>query len=171
MSAPRAAVEVVVRRASAADCDALIELARRAWLSAFCARAPFALIDEWQREGREAEWYPAYFHEVWLAQSGAAVVGLVQPRREEINGLWVHPSVQGRGVGTRLLDFAERRIAAAGYEKAWLTCSQFNQRAGEFYAARGYVEVRRYRERAACGVEQEFLVLERAVRAELLPER
>lgn len=166
MSAPQAPLAPLIRRATAADCDGLVELARRAWLSAFCVEAPFALIDEWLREGREAEWYPAYFHEVWLAESGPTVLGLVQPRREEINGLWVHPSVQGRGLGTRLLDFAERHIAAAGYEKAWLTCSLFNRRAAAFYAARGYVEVRRYRERAGCGVEQEFVVFERAVHAE-----
>ena len=164
MSAERAPLAIVVRRATAEDCDALVELARRAWLSAFCAEAPLALIDEWQREGREAEWYPAYFHEIWLAESNATLLGLVQPRREEINGLWVHPNAQGQGVGTHLLGFAERQIAAAGYEKAWLTCSRFNPRAAAFYAARGYAEVRRYRECSAGGVVQEFLVLERALR-------
>jgi ribosomal-protein-alanine N-acetyltransferase len=155
--------ELRLRRALTSDVDQLVELARRSWLSAFSERAPFALIADWLRTDRESEWYPAYFHEVWLAEAGSTLLGLVQPRRDEINGLWVHPSWQRRGVGSFLLRSSERRIKAAGYTRAWLTCSRFNPRAIAFYAARGYLEERRYSERLPCGVDEEYLVFERGL--------
>jgi GNAT superfamily N-acetyltransferase len=153
--------EVQLRRALASDVEGLVELARRSWLSAFSELAPYALIADWLRTDRESEWYPAYFHEVWLAESGSTLLGLVQPRRDEINGLWVHPRWQRRGVGSLLLEASERNMLQSGYERAWLTCSLWNPRAMAFYAARGYVEARRYSERLPCGIDEEYLVYER----------
>lgn len=165
----RLLAEVALRRAESADIDALVELSRRSWLSAFCERAPLALIADWLRTDRESEWYPHYFHEVWVAAAGATLLGLVQPRRNEINGLWVHPGWQRRGIGSLLLDATERSMRQAGHEKAWLTCSLFNPRAIAFYGARGYSEARRYSERLPCGVDQEYLVFERALQAVIAP--
>lgn len=153
--------EVTLRRAQSSDVERLVDLARRAWLSAFTERAPFALIADWLRTDRESEWYPAYFHEVWLAEAGSELLGLVQPRREEVNGLWVHPSWHRRGVGSLLLASSERKMRDAGHSHAWLTCSEFNPRAIAFYGARGYVDARRYSERQPCGVDEEYRVFEK----------
>lgn len=155
--------EVVLRPAQEPDVEALIDLARRAWLSAFTERAPFAMIQDWLLAERESGWYSLYFREVWLAECDAQVVALVQPRRDEINGLWVHPGWQRRGLGTRLLADSERRMREAGYQRAWLTCSEFNPRGLAFYLARGYREARRYREQLPCGVDEEYRVFERAL--------
>lgn len=152
---------VTLRRALASDVDQLVDLARRAWLSAFTERAPFALIVDWLRTDRESEWYPAYFQEVWVAEASSSLLGLVQPRRDEVNGLWVHPSWQRRGIGSLLLENSERRMRDAGYARAWLTCSEWNPRAIAYYGARGYVESRRYREHQPCGVDEEYLVFEK----------
>jgi GNAT superfamily N-acetyltransferase len=46
------------------------------------------------------------------------VLGEVQPAGDEVNGLWVDPAAQGRGVGTALLGYAEGVIAAAGHDRA-----------------------------------------------------
>lgn len=48
------------------------------------------------------------------AEEGGIVLGVVQPMLDEVNGLWVEPSVQGRGVSTAILRYAEETIAAAG---------------------------------------------------------
>jgi len=153
--------DVALRPALQTDVEALIDVARRAWLSAFSERAPFALIQDWLLADRESGWYSLYFREVRVAACDAGVVALVQPRRDEVNGLWVHPAWQRRGLGSLLLQDSEERMRQAGHRRAWLTCSEFNPRGLAFYGARGYLETRRYRERLSCGIEEEYLVFER----------
>ena len=155
--------QITLRPAAEADLPRLVEIARRSWLSAFAQTLPFEAIRDWVAADRAPGWYATYWPTMTVAELGGEIVGLVQPAADEVNGLWVHPSVQGRGVGARLLAEAERQIAAAGHGKAWLTCSGVNPRAQGFYAARGYRVVRRYTEPFPCGYPEEMLVYERAL--------
>jgi hypothetical protein len=67
----------------------MIEIARRSWLSAFAQTAPFALIQYWVKNDRESSWYPAYWQSMSVAEIDGELLGLVQPKLEEINGIWV----------------------------------------------------------------------------------
>jgi [ribosomal protein S18]-alanine N-acetyltransferase len=154
---------ILIRPATDADIPQMIELARRSWLSAFAQTAPFALIQFWAAADRESSWYPTYWHSMSVAEMNGAIAGLVQPKLDEINGLWVHPSAQGKGVGTALLNEGEGQIRDAGYEKGWLNCSGFNTGAQNFYKARGYVMARSYTEELKCGVMAESLIFEKTL--------
>src|SRR5262249_55793660 len=123
------------------DVPVLIELARRSWLSAFADFAPAEFIREWRARDFESDWYPKYWRSRRVAEADGTVLGLVQPLKDEVNGLWVDPSAQGRGVGTALLRHGEGEVLAAGYGRAWLSCSGFNPKALRFYLARGYRQV------------------------------
>lgn len=151
-----------LRAATEGDLPGLIELARRSWLSGFAETAPAAFVRDWLARDFEREWYPRFWREMTVAEDGGAVVGVVQPLRDEINGLWVEPAAHGRGIGTALLLHGEGAIAAAGYVRAWLSCSGFNLRACRFYRARGYREVGRAARERAGGVVEEMLTYERA---------
>jgi ribosomal-protein-alanine N-acetyltransferase len=151
----------VLRPAREDDVPALIEIARRSWLSAFAQTAPISLIQRWVRNDREAEWYPRYWPDMLVALVDGAPVGLVQPSEDEINGLWVAPDHQRQGFGALLLRAGEDVIRAKGFDRSWLTCSSFNPNALGFYRARGYVEVSRSEEPLPCGTPSESIVLER----------
>lgn len=153
-----------VRPARAEDLDALIEVGRRSWLSAFAQTAPFALIAWWARVDRTRTLYEQCWAEMWVLQEDGAVIGLVQPRGDEINGLWVHPRRQGTGAGTLLLRTGEALIQGDGHRTAWLTCSGFNGSALAFYERRGYRETHRTRTVHGCGVEIEDVRMERSFR-------
>ena len=134
----------LLRRAVEADVPLLVELARRSWLSAFSDTAPPALTDYWRALDREPAFYATYWPSMTVAEESGRLLGLVQPMEDEVNGLWIDPLAQGRGVGLQLLRAAEGEIAAAGFDRAWLTCSAWNVRALRFYARAGYFhEVRR----------------------------
>lgn len=60
----------------------------------------------------------------------------------EITGVYVRPSVAGRGVGSALLAALEERARAAGVDRLGLTASA---NAVDFYESRGYERVRIYR--------------------------
>ena len=150
-----------LRPASERDVPGLIELARRSWLSGFVGSAPAAFVQEWLAREFERGWYPRYWQDMTVADLGGVLLGVVQPMKDEINGLWVDPSAQGRGIGTALLVHGEREIASAGYERAWLSCSGFNPKAMRFYLARGYQQVRTETKVRACGVLEEMFVYDR----------
>jgi ribosomal-protein-alanine N-acetyltransferase len=96
-----------------------------------------------------------------VAEADGGLLGLAQPMLDEINGLWVDPSAQGRGVGTALLLHGEAEIAAAGYTRAWLSCSGWNPKAMRFYEARGYRLFRTETKDRAGGVREEMACYER----------
>jgi GNAT superfamily N-acetyltransferase len=93
----------VLRPAREVDVPRLIEIARRSWLSAFAQTAPFSMIQRWVRIDREAEWYPRHWPDMLVVLVDGTPVGLVQPSKDEINGLWVAPDHQGQGLGALLL--------------------------------------------------------------------
>jgi GNAT superfamily N-acetyltransferase len=98
-----------------------------------------------------------------VADLDGVPAGLVQPSVNEVNGLWVLPESQGKGVGSALLLEAERQIAAAGHDRAWLTCSGFNPRALAFYLRRGYKETRVQSEELEPGLVDNTIILERSL--------
>lgn len=152
---------MTLRPACEADVPALIELAQRSWLSGFAGAAPAAFVRERLARQFERDWYPRHWPAMTVAEDGSALLGVVQPEGDEVNGLWVAPEAQGQGVGTALLRHAERQIAAAGHERAWLTCSGFNPRAARFYRARGYLETGRIAKDRGGELVEEILTFER----------
>jgi ribosomal-protein-alanine N-acetyltransferase len=152
-----------LRPARESDLSVLIELARRSWLSAFADSAPAEFVREWLARDFERDWYPRHWRSMTVAEVGGIVLGLVQPMNDEINGLWVDPAAQGRGIGTMLLARGEAEITTAGYARAWLSCSGFNRKALRFYQARGYALVRVETKFRASGVREEMGIYERRV--------
>lgn len=153
----------VIRSARGEDLDALIELGRRSWLSAFAQTAPFPLIAWWVKVDRTRTLYEAHWREMLLLEEAGELIALVQPAGAEINGLWVRPDRQGSGAGTQLLAVGEDMIRSAGHDVAWLTCSAWNVRALRFYSRRGYVEAGRERYLHPSGIEVEDVRMERAL--------
>jgi len=58
--------------------------------------------------------------------------------RGTVSNLFVVPERRGEGIGTDLLDAAERALRESGAETVALEALAANERAREFYAARGY---------------------------------
>lgn len=159
-----------LRPAAESDVPTLIEVARRAWLSAFAQTAPFEILQAWFQQNREPSWYAVHWAAMTVGLLDGAVVGLIQPAGDQVNGLWVLPAVHSRGVGTALLLHAERQIRQAGHSRSWLTCSAYNRSAERFYLARGYRTTRRMTEQFG-GIAEPMLVMEKLLPAEETPDR
>jgi ribosomal protein S18 acetylase RimI-like enzyme len=152
---------MILRPARQADLPALIDLAKRSWLSGFVESAPEAFVREWLARDFESDWYPKHWPSMTVAEVDSVILGVVQPAADEINGLWVDPAAQGRGVGTALLAHGEGQIVAAGHDRAWLSCSGFNLKGKRFYLARGYTLIRSETKQRASGVIEEMHIYER----------
>lgn len=76
-----------------------------------------------------------------VAKEGGERVGAVTFRFDDAGGCEltsINAVVQGRGVGTKLLDAAEGEANGAGCRRIWLVTSNDNLSALRFYQRRGY---------------------------------
>jgi len=120
-----------LRRATAADAEALARLHRRT------VRSSLPFLPELHTAEEDLRFFAERFlpeREVWLAEVGATPIGYIGFRPGWIDHLFVHPLHQGQGVGPRLLRLA---LEAGGERRLWTF--QKNLRARAFYEARGFV--------------------------------
>jgi GNAT superfamily N-acetyltransferase len=68
------------------------------------------------------------------------VAGFVMVDEDEVEQVLVAARHRGSGVAGRLLLQAERRVAAAGHERAWLAVVPGNARARRFYERSGWAD-------------------------------
>jgi GNAT superfamily N-acetyltransferase len=123
----------MLRRLDLVDMDAASRVLRTAFDRALPALAGLHTPKEDQWFFRERVFRTC---EVWGAFDGAAMIGMVAFREDWIDQLYVLPKAQGRGVGTELLQVAQRF-----FDRLHLWTFQRNLRARRFYEARGFVLV------------------------------
>lgn len=87
------------------------------------------------RKGRAVGYALVHVHE------GADDTWPTGDRIGDIESLALVPEERGRGLGTHLLDLAEKRLAQHGIETVQLSVMAGNDRALEFYERRGMVPI------------------------------
>jgi len=133
---------VRIRPARLDDAAALARVMRAAIRGLARGAYPPRLLAAWAR-------LPPVYHRwamtaggetLLVAVRGDRVVGYVGVRGAEVTALFVYPGVARRGIAARLLGRVEREAARRGVRRVTVRAA----RSGEaFYAARGYLPVRR----------------------------
>jgi GNAT superfamily N-acetyltransferase len=106
----------------------------------------------------------------WIEDDGVEryvgeILGFASIAGALIDLLWVRADVRSQGIGSRLMDHAEPRIASR-HPAAELECFEPNTRALRFYEQRGYDVTRRYLDPSA-GVAK--VVMRKRVRPRIEP--
>lgn len=126
-------VEIGVRKLALADMDA----AARVHRAAFDDRLPWLAGLHTSQEDRQFYRTQVFGAcTVWGAEIDGAIVGIVAARPRWLDQLYILPSAQGRGIGSRLLE-----TARADQDSVSLWTFQRNAGARRFYEARGFVAV------------------------------
>jgi len=136
---------VSIRPAGPADVPALESIARAAYL-------PYVPRIGHQPEPVGADYGAAVSRgEAWLACDDSEPLGLIvlipKPGHLLLENVAVIPSAQGRGIGTRLVDFAEYRARELGMPEIRLYTNVAMTENLAYYARRGYSETHRAEER------------------------
>ncbi|WP_306367946.1 GNAT family N-acetyltransferase [Nocardiopsis sp. CC223A] len=125
---------VVLRRAEAADAEAMAEV----WLRSFAAALPTV------RRAHDDEAVRSWFahvvvpeRESWVCTADHRVVGLLVLDGDTLDQLYLDPEWRGRGLGDRLVRLALRR-RPQGLE---LWTFQVNTAARRFYERHGFTAV------------------------------
>lgn len=86
-------------------------------------------------------------HQVWVVEDGgemlAVLVLIAEPDAMTLENVAVSERLQGRGVGSRLLVFAEAEAARQGYDQILLYTNEMMGDNAAYYARRGYEETHR----------------------------
>ncbi|MBL0747616.1 GNAT family N-acetyltransferase [Nocardioides baculatus] len=129
-----------IRPAGAADMAAVADLWHEGWHDGHAGHVP---------DGLTAARTLAAFHErtpTRVADTAVAVsdagelLGFVMVVGDEVEQVFVARAARGTDLAARLLDEAERAVAAGGHSSAWLAVVAGNARARRFYERQGWVD-------------------------------
>jgi ribosomal protein S18 acetylase RimI-like enzyme len=127
----------VIRPATDADAEAIAGIQARTWRWAygdFIAPEDMPVASERLPRWREV----IAAGRVRVFDQDGEVVGYVAVDDDELASLYVDPTAQGAGVGTRLLQDAQERIRTAGHARAWLYVYADNAHGCAFYERHGW---------------------------------
>ena len=146
---------LVIRDARAGDADRIAEVHVRSWQAAYRGLIDQSVLDELSVDERAEGWRRIIAEPLptglgtlvavrddhligWASLgSGRDPDGLADG---EVYGIYADPAAWSTGAGHALLESAEKRIAEAGYERAYLWVLDGNERADAFYARHGWDE-------------------------------
>ena len=132
---PRAPVNV--RPADPAEIPRLAQVWYDAWRDAHANLLPAQLVRVRTLENFHDR-LRASLEPVWVVGPLGAPLGLCTIRDDELYQLFVAAEARGTGAAQALLADGERRLAAAGATRGWLSCAIGNLRAARFYEKNGW---------------------------------
>ncbi|HYH74166.1 MAG TPA: GNAT family N-acetyltransferase [Nocardioides sp.] len=129
-----------IRPATDADMPAVADLWHEGWHSGHAGHVPEGLTALRTAEAFH-ERTPGRVADTTVAATDAGELeGFVMVVGDEVEQVFVGPAARGTGVAAVLLAEAERRVAAHGYDEAWLAVVAGNARARRFYEKCGWVD-------------------------------
>lgn len=160
MPVEAAKAAIAVRRAGAADAEALSTLAARTFTESFGHLYPREDLDAFLAEAYAPDRQHAILshpdYAVWLLERDGEAIGHVAagpcglPHPDvaagdgEIKRLYIRHGFQGEGLGARLCDTAMQWLLRDGPRTLWVGAWSENLGAQRFYARQGFVQVGEY---------------------------
>jgi GNAT superfamily N-acetyltransferase len=126
-----------LRPARAEDMAGVADIWHRGWHVAHAGHVPDGLTAARTLEAFH-ERTPGRIADTTVAEVEGLVVGFIMIAGDEVEQVFVDPGHHGSGVAAPLLAEAERQVAAAGYDEAWLAVVAGNARARRFYEKHGW---------------------------------
>ena len=133
--------EIRIRAATAADVPAIVDIVDRAYRHYIVriGKPPGPMLDDYLARVSEDA--------VWVLQDGPAIAGILvllsAPEYLLLDNIAIAPERQGRGLGRRLLAFAESEALRRGYREIRLYTHQTMIENQRLYASIGYEETGR----------------------------
>ena len=130
--------EIRIRAATAADVPAIVDTVDRAYRHYIVriGKPPGPMLDDYLARVSEDA--------VWVLQDGPAIAGILvllsAPEYLLLDNIAIAPELQGRGLGRRLLAFAESEALRRGYREIRLYTHQTMIENQRLYASIGYEE-------------------------------
>jgi ribosomal protein S18 acetylase RimI-like enzyme len=142
----------IIRKATVDDAAALGTLHVAAWLAAYQGIVPFSVLERMTVEQRTDQFRDAIAHqleETYVLQQDGAIAGFLTlgAARDadldarvigEIWGIYIAPDSWRQGLGSRLVQYAEKLLSDRNYQQIVLWVLAENRAARAFYECWGY---------------------------------
>ena len=128
----------MIRAAGAADMAAVADLWHEGWHDAHTGHVPAGLTTARTLEAFHARTPPRVADTSVAVSESGDLLGFVMVVGDEVEQVFVGRSARGTDLAGLLLMEAERLVAAAGHEEAWLAVVDGNARARRFYEKHGW---------------------------------
>ena len=128
-----------LRPARPDDMATVADIWHRAWHVAHPGHVPEGLTHGRTRAAFR-ERTPRRVADTTVAEVDGELVGFTMVAGDEVEQVFVDPNRHGTGVAGPLLAAAERRVADAGHDVAWLAVVVGNARARRFYEKHGWTD-------------------------------
>ena len=164
--------ELRVREAVAADRTLFLQLAHEIWLPTF---SPFIeeprlsiLFEGMYGEKALAKVFNNPLYHLYIVYYKNEPKGYMALVKEEdgsykLDKIYVHPQLQGKGLGTQLMRFALSRASEDNAHKIWLRVNRKNSGAIRLYQREGYKIVRSVDIPAGNGFVYDDYILEKEI--------
>ena len=130
--------EVAIRRGHGADAPDLIELSARTLRSCYTPFLGTQSVEAWIAQTLD-DYVREHVEGAWLARNDAAVYGYCVVKGPVLDLLLVDVNEHGRGIGTLLLEHAEKMLFQK-YTEIHLESFVSNAPANAFYLGRGWIK-------------------------------
>ncbi len=129
-----------IRAAGDADMAAVADLWHEGWHDAHAGHVPDGLTAARTLEAFHARTPPRVADTSVAVADPGDLLGFVMVAGDEVEQVFVGRSARGTDLAGLLLMEAERLVAAAGHEEAWLAVVTGNARARRFYEKHGWLD-------------------------------
>ena len=130
---------MTLRPAVPEDMATVADIWHAAWHVAHAGHVPDGLTAARTLEAFH-ERTPRRVADTTVAEVDGRLVGFTMIEGDEVEQVFVDPELHGSGIAAPLLAEAEQRVAAAGYDVAWLAVVDGNARARRFYEKHGWYD-------------------------------
>jgi GNAT superfamily N-acetyltransferase len=132
----------ILRPATADDVEAVTAVFHQGWHDVHPGRVPDGLTERRTPEAfrDRVSQRIAETDETTVAEVDGVVAGFIMVSDDEAEQVYVDRAFRGTTVAALLLTEAERQIAAAGHDVAFLVVVRGNDRARAFYARQGWTD-------------------------------
>ncbi len=130
-----------IRPATSADMAAVADLWHEGWHAGHAGHVPGGLTEARTLEAFHERTPPRVADTTVAVGDSGELLGFVMVLGDEVEQVFVGPGARGTGVSAELLDEAERQVAAAGHDVAWLAVVAGNARARRFYEKHGWSDL------------------------------
>jgi GNAT superfamily N-acetyltransferase len=128
---------VTLRPATHADVDAISSMQKASLIETYEPFLGRAAIEEFIAGGHVDRYFEEHWHQATVATSGGKIVGVAVLVGSLLDLIWVRPESRSHGVGSALMEAAERQAAGEGGVLT-LEVWDVNRRAVAFYERRGF---------------------------------
>lgn len=135
---------ITIRPATTDDRQAIRTVIRESFLVSYVHFLPEERIELSLKNDRAGEIARDDGPDFTIAEVNGTPAGVMLLKDNFVEHLWAHPDFMGQGVGTALLEHAEREVRGRGHEQLALECFEKNTKSLGFYKSKGFVQERTY---------------------------